>query len=257
MEVAGAMLSVQVFAKNVLIIDGPPVRGGGFTFSTRMIIVKLSDGSLWVNSPVSVSSDTIGHIKASGPVRHLVAPTRMHVWRLEEWHALFPDAELWLPPQIPKQFKHLPFAGILGDAPPSAWADDLDQFVFKGNLLVEEIFFLHKNSRTVILGDFIQNHRLVKCKPVLNTLLKLAGVAYPQGGVPLDIRLSFTNRNLARQSLEKLLSWDFDKLIIAHGVCVEKEAKAFVERVFRWLMRPANRWHKSRPRPESSKEFVS
>jgi predicted metallo-beta-lactamase superfamily hydrolase len=57
------------------------------------------------------------------------------------------------------------------------------------------------------------------------------------GGVPLDIRLSFTNRELARRSLEKLLSWDFDKLVIAHGVCVEKDAKPFVERAFRWLVR--------------------
>ena len=40
---------------------------------------------------------------------------------------------------------------------------------------------------------------------------------------------------LARESLEKLLSWDFDKLIIAHGICIEKDAKPFVERAFRWF----------------------
>jgi hypothetical protein len=38
--------------------------------------------------------------------------------------------------------------------------------------------------------------------------------------------------NLARRSLEKLLSWDFDKLIIVHGVCIEKDAKPFVKRAF-------------------------
>jgi hypothetical protein len=52
--------------------------------------------------------------------------------------------------------------------------------------------------------------------------------ASPHGGVPLDIRLSFTNRDLARRSLEKLLSWDFDKLVIAHGACIEKNAKPFL-----------------------------
>ena len=29
----------------------------------------------------------------------------------------------------------------------------------------------------------------------------------------------------------------FEKLIIAHGVCIEKDAKPFVERAFRWLVR--------------------
>jgi hypothetical protein len=121
--------------------------------------------------------------------------------------------------------------------PPDDWADDFDQLVFSGNCFVDEVFFFHLNSHTVIMADFIQNHSRENGKPLRNALFKLAGVEYPRGGVALDIRLSFTNRNLARQSLKKLLSWDFDKLIIAHGVCIEKGAKRFVERAFRWLVR--------------------
>lgn len=79
----------------------------------------------------------------------------------------------------------------------------------------------------------------MKGKPFHNALLKMGGVVSPHGGVPLDIRLSFTNRALARQSLEKLLSWDFDKLVVAHGACIEKDAKPFVKRAFQWLARPA------------------
>ncbi len=77
----------------------------------------------------------------------------------------------------------------------------------------------------------------MKGKPLRNALAKLGGVASPYGGVGVDIRLSFTNRNLASRSLDKLLSWDFDKLIIAHGPCVEKDARPFVERAVRWLAR--------------------
>ena len=87
------------------------------------------------------------------------------------------------------------------------------------------------------MADFIQNHPRGRGRPLRNALFKLAGVAYPHGGVALDIRLSFTNRGLARRSLKKLLSWDFDKLIIAHGVCIEKDAKPFVEGAFGWLAR--------------------
>ena len=125
----------------------------------------------------------------------------------------------------------------LGDKPPADWMDDLDQLVFKGNLLIEEVFFFHKRSRTLIVADFIQNHRTVAGKVFQNTLLKLSGVAYPHGGVPRDIRLTFANRKLARRSLERVLSWDFDRLIIAHGVCIAGEAKRFVKKAFRWLAR--------------------
>jgi hypothetical protein len=100
--------------------------------------------------------------------------------------------------------------------------------------LVEVIFF-HKQSHTVILDDLIKIHPIVKGKSLVNALFRLEGVASPHGGVGLEIRLTFTDRNLARLSLEKLLSWDFDKLIIAHGPIIEKDAKPFVERAFHWL----------------------
>ena len=207
----------------------------GIPFPTRMIVVQLADSSWWVNSPVSVTPEVLDRITSSGPVKYLVAPTKMHVWRLASWHALFPAAELWAPPQIPRAFKNLPYAGVLGDLPPDGWADDFDQLVFRGNLFIEEVYFLHKKSRTVIFGDFIQSYPLVKGRLLRNALVRLAGVSSPGGGVPWDIRLSFTDRSLARRSLEKLLSWDFDKLILAHGECLERDAKLHVERAFGWL----------------------
>ena len=229
----------QAFVKNLWIIDGPDVRDMGVMFTTRMTVVRLADGSLWVESPVSVPSDTLERITELGPVRYLVAGTPRHVWRLEAWHTLFPQAQLWAPRTTALTLKkgQLPLTGILGDAPPQGWADDLDQLAFKGNPLIEEVLFLHKESGTVILDDLIQNHPMAKGRPLRNALFKLAGVAYPHGGVPFDIRLSFIHRSSARRSLDKLLSWDFDKLVIAHGVCIETCAKPFVERAFRWLAR--------------------
>jgi hypothetical protein len=184
-----------------------------------------------------VSPETLAGISALGTVKYLVAPTRLHVWRLEEWHALFPDAELWGSPTIPRQFRHLPFTGILADDAPRGWSDDLDQLVFRGNLFIDEVHFFHRASRSLIVADFLQNHRPVNGRPFVNTLCRLFGAAYPQGGVPYDIRWSFVHRQRARQSLEKLLSWNFENLIVAHGVCVRACGREFVERAFRWLKR--------------------
>ncbi|HEY3897658.1 MAG TPA: DUF4336 domain-containing protein [Chthoniobacter sp.] len=218
-----------------MLVDGPSVRAIGLPFPTRMIVVRLTDGALWVNSPVHVSPELLASLPAVGPVKYLVAPTRLHVWRLEEWHTLFPDAELWGPPQIPRQFRHLPFRGMLNDEPPRGWSEDLDQLVFRGNLFVEEVHFFHRASRSLIVADFLQNHRPVEGRPFVNTLCRLFGAAYPRGGVPYDIRWSFLDRKRARQSLEKLLSWDFENLIVAHGVCIRTHGREFVERAFRWL----------------------
>ncbi len=232
------MKECEQFADDLWVVEGPNVRDMGLMFTTRMTVAKLSDGSVWINSPVSVSFGMLKRIAELGPVRYLLAATPRHVWRLTAWHTLFPDAQLWASRATPFTLKKgtLPFAGILGDEPPQGWKIDFDQLAFKGNPLIEEVVFFHRQSRTVILDDLIQIHPIVKGKPFRNALFKLGGVVSPQGGVGLDIRLSFIHRDLARQSLEKLLSWDFDKLIIAHGVCIGTNAKAFVERVFQWLM---------------------
>jgi len=171
----GLISSIQAFAKNVWIVDGPNVRDFGVIFTTRMTVVKLSNGSLWVDSPVSVLFDTLKRITELGPVRYLVAATPRHVWRLEGWHRLFPEAQLWVPRTSPLTLKkgHLPFTGILRDAPHPDWADDFDQLAFKGNPLIEEVLFFHRESRTVILDDLIQVHSIVKGKPLRNALAKL------------------------------------------------------------------------------------
>jgi|SRR5271166_539635 len=152
------MPELQKFAEGISIIDRPPVRMLGVPLPTRMIIVKLSDGSLWVNSPVSVPIPVLDRIKALGPVRYLVAPTKLHIWRLEKWHVLFPEAELWIPQHKRNESKRLPFACILEGMLSPGWAGDLDPVVFKGNLFIQEVFFFHKRSRTLIVADFIQNH---------------------------------------------------------------------------------------------------
>ncbi|MFZ0949790.1 MAG: DUF4336 domain-containing protein, partial [Candidatus Sulfotelmatobacter sp.] len=105
------MPDLQAFAKNVWIVDGPNVRDCGVMFTTRMTLVKLSDGSLWVNSPVSVPFDTLERITELGSVRYLLAATPRHVWRLAAWHTLFPQAQLWVSRATPFTLKkgHLPF----------------------------------------------------------------------------------------------------------------------------------------------------
>jgi len=169
-------------------------------------------------------------------VRYLVAPTPLHVWRLKEGRAFFPEAELWGPPGTHPHVDGFPLSGVLGDRPPASWAEDLDQLVFRGSVVFDEVHFLHRKSRTLIVGDFIQNYPSQGRPFWLNVLARLGGVC--DGGVPVDLRLSFAaHRARGRQSLEKLLSWDFDNLIIAHGDCIRGGAKPFVERAFAWLGR--------------------
>lgn len=211
---------LQPYGNSIWIGSGPIVKAFGFPFPTRMIVVKLAGGGVWINSPVNWPADDVQAVARIGPVVHLVSPTPLHDWRLESWVKAFPAARSWP-------------AKSLADVAPPDWSDDLDQLLFRGSRVLNEVEFLHRPSGTVIMGDFIQNYVPGK-SAARNLLLKLAGV---DGGTPVDVRASFIgNKASGRASLERLLSWEFDKLIVAHGQCVDHDAREFVRRAFSWLV---------------------
>ena len=121
------MPDLQAFAENLWIVDGPNVRDMGVMFTTRMTVVKLADGSLWVNSPVSVPSDTLKRITELGPVRYLrCRDPEACLAAGGVAHAISRSTAMGARP-TPFTLKkgHLPFTGILGDEPPQGWEPTL------------------------------------------------------------------------------------------------------------------------------------
>jgi hypothetical protein len=220
------------------VVEGPIVRDFGMPFPTRMTVAVLADGSVWVESPVPVTYETLTRLTGLGPIRYLVANTPRHVWRLDQWHEPFPDAELWAARSTPATLKRsrLPLAGTLSDHPVTGWASDLDQVAIAGSRFIEETCFLHKRSRTLIVGDLIQVHDLQPGKTFSNMIKRVGGVAGPVGGTSVDIRASFWDRDALRASIQGLLDWEFDNLILAHGSWVMGNAKPFVENAFAWAL---------------------
>jgi hypothetical protein len=230
-------VTFQPVGPDIWTVDGPLVRDIGLTFTTRMTIARLADGSIWVESPVRVSSETLNEVRALGEVRYLVSGTQKHTWRLAAWHPHFPHAELWAPGRTSLTLDEGRVAvnDVLMDAPYHGWAADFEQLVFRGSRFLKEVFFFHRKSGTVILGDVVQANPPLEGKSLRNFAFRVLGAESPDGGVPRDIKLGLFRRSHARESLRRLLSWDFDKLIIAHGDCVSRDAKAYVKHVFRWL----------------------
>jgi hypothetical protein len=54
--------------------------------------------------------------------------------------------------------------------------------------------------------------------------------------VPRKFRVAFTNRRVARASLEPILAWPAKKVLMAHGTPVTEDGNAFMGRAFGWLL---------------------
>jgi hypothetical protein len=129
-----------------------------------------------------------------------------------------------------------PFDADLCDAPEAAWASELDQLIFRGSRVIEEVVFFHRASRTLLLADLIENFEPSKVGLAWRTIARIGGVLDPDGGTPADMRGTFMGRKAeARGCLERILSWAPERVVMTHGRWYERDGVRELERAFRWL----------------------
>lgn len=230
--------------EDIWIVDGSIVEmamyGTKIPFPTRMTIVRLSNGELWCHSPTELTLDLKAQIDSLGSLRHLISPNKIHYAHIAAWASAYPEAVTWASPGVrdraAQQKIEVSFDADLDDAPPRQWGSDLAQLIFRGSRFMEEVVFFHRKSATLILADLIENFELNKVSQRLHWLLKLAGIADPDGKIPLDLQMTFLgNKEQARSCLNRILQWNPEKIIVSHGRCYKNNGTAELCRAFRWL----------------------
>ena len=228
----GAVL--RSLAPNLWIADRPfklPFILGDI--GTRMTIVKLADGGLFLHSPVPLDDGTRAALDAIGPVRAIVAPSKAHHLFVSEYVQAFPQAKLHGAPGLPDKRKDLRFDSILGDDAHPDWQDDLQQYLFRGAPYLNEVVFFHPATRTVIFTDLVFNVS-AEAASKARVFHWLTGAAGHFGPHRL-IRRMISNHQAARSSVERVLQWDFDRVIVTHGDVLDTRGRDSVRAAFSYL----------------------
>jgi len=226
-------------APEVWIADGETVDFYGFPYPTRMSIIRLANGHLFVHSPIGTDPDLLAQVDALGEVRYLISPNKIHHLFMGDWAEIYPKAELHASPGLPKKRKDLKFKSTLTDTAPKAWSNEIDQAVLKGSFFMKEVAFFHRGTSTMIVADMIERldgHDWSWWGKILG---RLDGLMGPKGGMPREWRASFINRKQARKDLARMIAWDPQRIVIAHGPCVEADGADYLKMSFRWLLKNA------------------
>ncbi|MBW1688458.1 MAG: DUF4336 domain-containing protein [Deltaproteobacteria bacterium] len=215
-------------------VEERPQRFYGLEVGTRMTVMRLADGSLLLHSPVSLDPQLRRELDSLGAVRYAVAPNRFHHLYAGEVAKAYPEARLWLAPGVERKRPDLEFVDVLGDEAPEEWHDEVAQIFFRGRPFENEVTFLHRPSRTLVLCDLAFNFG-PHAPPATRLLLKLVGGYGRFGPTRLDPIL-IRDRPAARQSFERILAWDFDRVVIAHGEVLEAGGPAALRVGYDWLL---------------------
>lgn len=210
-----------------------PFKIGGLELGGRMTVIRLPGGGLWIHSPVRLDAAARAAVDALGPVRFLVAPSLMHYLALKDWAVAYPQARVVAVPGLRRKQPELRIDVELADAPDAGWADVLSQQRMGGMPRVEEFVFLHRPTRTLLLTDLAFNIR-ESASWLTRTYVKLSG-SYGKLGPTLVLKSLVKDRAALRASLETVLGWDFDRVVMCHGEVLERGGREALRDGFAWL----------------------
>lgn len=226
--------------KNIWVCE-QPLKYLGLNVGTRMTLIRLVTGELIAISPIQVDDTTINQINAIGNVSYIIAPNLYHYLFASSFKAIYPKAKLWAAPGLESKKSELPIDKIINVAENSMLNeveyllfDGFKIFDLKGYSLLNECVFFHQESRTLILTDTA--FHFDDSFPLTTQLAaKLIG-GYKKLSPSLLERFATKETEKVKKSVQKVLAWDFDRVIMAHGSIVESDAKQKFREGYEWFL---------------------
>jgi hypothetical protein len=208
-----------------------PQRFWGLEVGTRMTLVRLSDGGVLVHGPVALDRETRDAVERLGPVRAIVCASLYHHLYAGDWVREFPEAVLCACPGLEKKRPDLSFDQVMGDEPHEVWAGDLQQVYFSARF-EHEVVFYHPKSRTMVCLDALLNlgsHPKWTTRAVAKLMRNTApGMGYLE-------RIAVGNRATARREVRRIMEWDVDGIVLAHGGLVRSDGRRVFREAYAWL----------------------
>ena len=212
--------------------EARPLRFLGLETGTRMTVVRLGDGGLFVHSPVALDATTREAVDALGEVKAIVAPSLFHHLYVAEWARAYPGASLWACPGLEKKRKDVGWSGVLSDEPEAAWRGELEQVFLSARTMENEVVFFHRKSKTIVSCDFIFN---LCSHPSRLTRVVTGLMGHRKPGITLLERVMIRNRVAAREQIGRVVGWGAEHIVLAHGDIIESNGTEIVRDAYSWL----------------------
>lgn len=232
---------LKPIGRDIWIVDGPAIRFYGLPFSTRMTVVRLENGDLWLHSPIAFDEGLASELQALGPIKHLIAPNWIHYACIADWQKACAAALSWAAPGVAQRAAsrgvEIRIDYELGKGAEEAWRSQIGQLIAEGSKVHREAVFFHHASATLTLTDLIENFEAAKVPWWMGLLGRLAGIMAPNGQMPRDMRMTFRGRHdELRAAVHQMIDWAPERIIIAHGKCFEQDAASELRRAFAFVL---------------------
>lgn len=217
-----------------------PLKFLGLEVGTRMTVVRLADDALILISPIAMDSELQHQLNALGQVAFLVAPNLFHYLYLEAAKNLYPHAKIIAPPGLSEKQPSLTIDIVLSKDSLDFYGElehhllsGFQSFVPPKITAVNETVFYHLPSQTLIITDLAYNFD--RSFPLITQLATRVLGSYGALKPSWLEKIAVEDKQLLKRSLERILQWDFQRIIMAHGRILDANAKQQLAAGYQWL----------------------
>ncbi|KXJ93893.1 hypothetical protein Micbo1qcDRAFT_39786 [Microdochium bolleyi] len=264
------VMVIRHVTPNVVTCSVPFSRFGMVRVGGRGTIIKMTNGSLAVFSPVALTPAVKTKILelSGGPgsapkLAYIIAGDIEHHIFLSEWAREYPAAKVIGPEGLPEKrskvtnddkITPIDFAAVLSDANHDGKgaldAEFLADFEveYVGSHANKEVVLCYKPDRVLIEADLFFNlpaieqySRVPDADKAGHGLVNRFFQMFQgtEGDAKGNKRfqwyvLSAGNRDKYSESVRRIYNWDFDAVIPCHGETIDKGGKAVFAKVFEW-----------------------
>lgn len=189
----------------------------------RCCVVEVEGGKVLI-SPSSALTEE--ELRAAGDVTDIVAPSLLHTAGMKRASAVFPRARVWGPEGCEQKQPTLVWTGRLG-IDPWPWEQALPFVALRGMPAFNEVVFLHRASRSLLVTDFVFN--LVDARGVGAWLILNMFGTWRRFGVSRLFLRGVKDKAAFKASVEEVMALDFDHVVPSHGSIAEGNGKALLQ----------------------------
>lgn len=232
--------SLRPITSNVWVLE-QPFKYFSLEVGTRMTIIRLSSDRLVLISPVKLDSQAITEINKLGTLTYIIAPNLFHYLYLQDCQNIYPEASVITAPGLETKKPEIK----------SDYTFTQDEISFNGELeyllfagfqvfmlttlsVANEIVFYHPESKTLILTDTAFNFD--RSFPLITQFASRIIGCYEQLRPSLLDKIATQDKEQIIASVNKLLQWDFQRVIMAHGTIVEENAREKFVAGYEWFL---------------------
>lgn len=208
-----------------------PVRFGPIRLTTRMTVVRLESGALWIHSPVTPTSDLCASLQELGRPGFVVAPNKSHHLFFKAFLAAYPAAQGYVAPGLKEKRSDL--ADFRELAGPMPWDEDLAPYLVRGLPILNETVWFHHSSRTLIVTDLLFSFS--GDGPTLTRVVAKGLGVLENLGMSRTMKLAVRDRGALSDSIRPLLELPVERIVLAHDQVVTGQARSRLQRAFEWL----------------------